>query len=154
MHTGCSQEAWCNSWTPGTVDVKRLAQLKQPVSAHMCVHTGKTLMYLNCCSSLTLASLYTSAFLSSCIFYTCFVPGLCSGAQSRQSAQSAVWWTMPRGVKNSKATFQCLGLMSRVFLGSFPEIAEGIMNHYKILEKNYIACCDASKTESMSSLYT
>lgn len=44
--------------------------------------------------------------------------------------------------------------MSHVFLGSFPKIAQGTMNHYKILEKNYIAVCDASKTESMSSVYT
>lgn len=61
---------------------------------------------------------------------------------------------MPRVMKNNKVIFQYLGLMSHVFLGSFPKIARGIMNHYKILEKNYIAACDASKTESMSSVYT
>lgn len=61
---------------------------------------------------------------------------------------------MPRVVKNSKVTFQYLRLMSHVFLGSFPKIAQGIMNHYKILEKNYVAACDASKTERMSSVYT
>lgn len=44
--------------------------------------------------------------------------------------------------------------MFHVFLGSFPKIAQGTMNHYKIPEKNYIAVCDASKTESMSSVYT
>lgn len=47
---------------------------------------------------------------------------------------------IPKVVKNSKVTFQYLGLMSHVFLGSFLKIAQGTMNHYKILEKKLHSC--------------
>lgn len=74
--------------------------------------------------------------------------------QMEQAKCTVLWQVMPRAVKNNRVTFQYSGLMSRVFWGSFPKIAHGIMNHYMILEKNYVASCDASKTESLSWVYT
>lgn len=110
-----------------------------PVCVHTCMQTHKMWKDVNFYWLLTLASLYTFAFLSSCIFYTCFVPALCSSKGCRQMVWTVQWGMMPRVVKNSKVTFQYLGLLSHVFLGSFPKIGnyEPLQNTGK---KNLHSC--------------